>query len=166
MSSSSSQGAVAAQAAVSNPVALVVPDNQAFIIVLSRDISDEELHLLREYGKVVTFDHLVYTNIPIKSIDFDYLLIDLRKSEHRRYLQQIPVLLLETYNMISLCHSIQKHEDYHQELGVDNVLSKLPPRQAFKPDFDMLLLQRKISKPNAGVSCIKSVFRLFNGQWN
>jgi hypothetical protein len=28
------------------------------------------------------------------------------------------------------------------------------------------LLQKKISKPNAGVSCIKSVFRLFNGQWN
>jgi hypothetical protein len=153
------------QPAVSQPVQqLVVPESEAFVIVCSRDLSEEELSLLKEYGRVVLFDSKVYAKI--QSLDFDYLVIDLRKSEDRHYLQQISVPVLEKYNLISVCHSIQKNEDYHQELGVDNVLSKLPPKQAFKQDFDRLLLQKKISKPNAGVSCIKSVFRLFNGQWN
>jgi hypothetical protein len=147
-------------------IQFVVPDTTTFIIVLSRDITDSELALLREYGKVVIFDHRVYTNIVLQAIDFDYFLLDLRKSEDRQYLQQIPINTLEKYNLVSLCHSVQKGEGYHEELGVDNVLTKLPPKQAFKPEFDRMLLQKKISKPNAGVSCIKSVFRLFNGQWN
>lgn len=155
------------QPAVSQPVQqLVVPESEAFVIVCSRDLSEEELSLLKEYGRVVLFDSKVYANIPIQSLDFDYLVIDLRKSEDRNYLQQISVPVLEKYNLISVCHSMQKNEDYHQELGVDNVLTKLPLKQAFKQDFDRLLLKKKISKPNAGASCIKSVFRLFNGEWN
>jgi hypothetical protein len=155
----------AAQAA-SSGIQLMVPESTAFIIVLSRDLSDDEMELLKEYGRVVKFDHRVYTNIIIKAIDFDYFLLDLRNSEDRQYLQQIPVNVLEEYNLVSICHSVQKGEDYHQEIGVDNVLTKLPPKQAFKAEFDRMMLQKKISKPNAGVSCIKSVFRLFNGQWN
>jgi len=145
---------------------LVVPEAQGFIIVISRDLSDDELELLQSYGKVVKFDFKVYANIPLQSIKFEYFALDLRRSEDRQFLQQIPVDVLEQYNLISVCHSIQKGESYHEEIGVDNVLSKLPPRQAFKHEFDRMLMQKKISKPNAGISCIKSVFRLFNGQWN
>lgn len=155
----------AAQAS-SSGIQLVVPDTSAFIIVLSRDLSDEEIELLKEYGKVVKFGHRVYTNITIQAIDFDYFLIDLRNSEDRQYLQQIPLHILEKYNLISICHSVQKNEEYHQELGVDNILTKLPAKQPFKAEFDRMMMQKKISKPNAGVSCIKSVLRLFNGQWN
>jgi hypothetical protein len=150
----------------SSTASLVVPEAQAFIIVISRDLSEEESTLLRHYGKVVEFDFKVYTNIPLQSIQFDYFILDLRRSEDRHFLQQIPVNVLEQYNLISVCHSIQKGELYHEEIGVDNVLSKLPPQQAFKQEFDRMLMQKKISKPNAGTSCIKSVFRLFNGQWN
>lgn len=148
-----------------NPV-LVVLDNQAFILAISRDLSDEEMELLKEYGKVVVFDAKVYTNIPIESVDFDYLVIDIRQSDDRHYLQRVNVQTLEKYNYVSICHSVQKNEDFHEEMGVDNVLTKLPPKQAFKNDFDRMMLQKKISKPNASISCIKSVFRLFNGQWN
>jgi hypothetical protein len=154
-----------AQAAAQAPP-LVVPDNQAFILVISRDLDKDELDLLKEYGKVVQFEAGIYTNIPIRALDFDYFIIDIRKSEDRYYFQSIPVQTLESYNLVSVCYSIQKSEEYHEEMGVDNVLAKLPPRQAFKADFDRLMLQKKISRPNGGVSCIKSVFRLFNGQWN
>ena len=148
------------------PSALVVPEAQSFIIVISRDLSEEELDLLVHYGKVVEFDFKVYTNVPLQSIQFEYFILDVRRSEDRHYFQQIGVDILEKYNLISVCHSIQKNEEYHEELGVDNVLTKLPNRQAFKHDFDRMLMQKKISKPNVGASCIKSVFRLFNGQWN
>lgn len=144
---------------------LVVPD-EAFLIAISRDLSDEEMALLKEYGKVVVFQPKVYNNIPIESIDFDYLILDIRQSDDRHYLQRVNVQTLEKYNFVSVCHSIQKSEEFHEEMGVDNVLTKLPPKQAFKADFDRMMLQKKISKPNAGISCIKSVFRLFNGQWN
>jgi|Laugresu1bdmlbsd_1035121.scaffolds.fasta_scaffold53574_2 hypothetical protein len=144
---------------------LVVPD-EAFIIAISRDLSDDEMDLLKEYGKVVVFHPKVYNNIPIESIDFDYLILDIRQSDDRHYLQRVNVQTLEKYNFVSVCHSVQKSEDFHEEMGVDNVLTKLPPKQAFKADFDRMMLQKKISKPNAGISCIKSVFRLFNGQWN
>ena len=43
------------------------------------------------------FDPLVYTNINISSLQFDYLLLDLRRKEDRIYFQQIDVDLLDAY---------------------------------------------------------------------
>ena len=147
--------------------ALVVPDNyKAFILVISRDLDSDELALLKEYGKVLQFEAGIYTNIPILSLDFDYFLIDMRRSEDRYYFQSIPVQTLARFNLVSICYSMQRSDEYHEDMGVENVLAKLPPKQAFRIDFDRLMLQKKISRPNGGISCIKSVFRLFNGQWN
>jgi len=140
-------------------------DGEPFLLVHTKDLSESDLELLREYGRVIIFDPRVYLNVPVQSLQFDYMVIDIREREGRHYLQQIIQSEADRYNIVSLCHSFEKTDEYHQEIGVDNIITKLPDKQAFKDDFDRLLLQKKISKPNAAFSCIKSVLRFANGVW-
>jgi hypothetical protein len=135
------------------------------IIMITKDLEKEEIDLLKEYGRVIMFDPRVYVNIPIQTLEFNYLIMDLRRREDRYYFQQIDQSVLERYNLVSICHSFEKYDDYHEEVGVENILTKLPDKQAFKADFDRLLLQRKISKPRVVLSCIKSLVRLVKGDW-
>ena len=149
---------------------LVVPAGkpdpaEKFIIVHSRDIEETDTELLREYGKVIMFDPLVYLNVPIQNLEFDYILLDLRRKEDRHYLQQIDSVVLENFNIVSICYSFEKSEEYHEEIGVENIMTKLPAKQAFKADFDRLLLQKKISKPRPAMSLFKSFLRLVKGDW-
>ena len=140
------------------------PANQ-FIIVISKDMPKEDISLLKEYGRVIVFERNVYHNVAINTLDFDYFIIDIRCNEDRHYFQQIDPNLLESMNVISYCYSIEKFDDYHNEIGVDNIITKLPSKQAFKLDFDRLILQKKISKPSIVFSCIKSFFRVVKGDW-
>lgn len=149
---------------------LIVPDSklangESFIFVITKDLSEEDIGLLRAYGRVILFDPKVYLNVPVQSLQFDYMIVDLRLKEGRHYIQQITQSIIDNYNIVSICHSFEKSEDYHQEIGVDNIITKLPDQQAFKEDFDRLLLQKKISKPRSVFSCIKSVLRIANGVW-
>lgn len=149
---------------------LIVPagkDDPAdkFIIVHSKDIEENDLDLLREYGRVIMFDPLVYLNVPIQNLDFDYILLDLRRKEDRHYLQQIDPAVLEKFNIVSVCYSFEKLEEFHEEIGAENIMTKFPAKQAFKADFDRLLLQKKISKPRPAMSLFKSLLRLVKGDW-
>jgi hypothetical protein len=108
----------------------------------------------------------VYNNVRLESLEFDYLIVDLRQKEDRHYIEQVDAHLLENYNMVSLCHSFQKEDRFHDELNVDNIITKLPAKQAFKADFDRLMLQKKITKPRAYLSCIKSVLKVLQGDWD
>jgi hypothetical protein len=146
---------------------LIVPPvkHNRIIIMITKDLEKEEIDLLKEYGRVILFDPRVYVNIPIHTLEFNYLVMDLRRREDRYYFQQIDESLLETYKIVSICHSFEKYDDYHEEVGVENILTKLPDKQAFKADFDRLLLQPKISKPRVVLSCIKSLVRLVKGDW-
>jgi len=135
------------------------------IITCSKDISINEINLLKEYGKVIIFDSKVFQNVPINTLEYDYFILDIRKKEDRLYFQQIEPSILNNINVVSLCHSFEKFEEFHNELGVKNVITKLPEKQAFKEDFDKNLLLKKISKPNAVYSCIKSLYRVVKGDW-
>ena len=44
---------------------------------------------------------------------------------------------------------------------VFSVKSKLPPIQAFKKDFDALLLAKTIQKPNKVLNCLGFIFTIF-----
>ena len=127
---------------------------------MTRDMKEEELQLLQHYGTVIKFEAKVYTNVPIQSLQFDYFILDIRNRDDRYYLQQIDANL---FHFISVCYSFEKYDDYHKEIGVENIMSKLPEKQAFKQDFNRLLLQKKISKPAVWKSCIKSFIRVFKG---
>jgi hypothetical protein len=146
--------------------ALVVhPVAKKFIICVTKDLEQEDIDLLKEYGRVIVFDAKVYLNVNVNLLVFDYLIMDLRNREDRHYFQQIDLSVLETFNVISICHSFEKFDEYHEEVGSNNILTKLPDKQAFKVDFDKLLLQKKITKPRVVLSCIKSLLRLVQGDW-
>jgi len=150
------------------PSELIVPlpsSTEKIIITCTKDLSKEELELLKDYGKVILFDSKVYANVPIESLDFAYMILDIRKREDRYYFQQIGPTFLQQAHVVSVCHSFEKFEDFHEELGVENIINKLPEKQAFKADFDRVLLQKKISKPRPAYSCIKSLFRVVKGDW-
>jgi hypothetical protein len=77
------------------PGPLIVPagnkvnPSEQIIFVLTKDMTEEQLSLLREYGRVIVFEHKVYVNVPIVSLEFDYLIMDMRIKEDRDYFQQI-----------------------------------------------------------------------------
>jgi len=150
-----------------HPVELIVlpiqPVEKKIIFVITKNIVDEQLELLKEYGKVILFDNNIYNNINVSSLDFEYLVLDIREKGDREYLQKIENM--DQFYIISICHSFERFEEYHAEMGVHNILTKLPPKQDYKSDFIKLLLQKKISKPSMTLSCYKSFIRLIKGNW-
>jgi len=153
---------------VHGPPPLIVPigvPNDRFIILYTKDIEDTDISLLKEYGKVLIFDPKVYVNVPLHILEFDYILLDLRRKEDRQYYSQIDKSFLDRCHVISLCYSFEKNDEIHEEIGSANILSKLPEKQAFKADFDRLLLLKKIGKPRAALSLFKSFIRLVKGDW-
>lgn len=161
------------------PPPLVVPDviempsryqvplasGDKFLILQSKDIDEEEVALIKEYGRVIVFDPMTYMNVPIHTLAFDYMILDLRRKEDRIFFQQIDSSILDRYHVVSYCYSFQKDDEVHENLDVRNIMTKFPPRQAFKVDFDRLLRQKKITKPNSALSCFKSLLRVVKGDW-
>jgi hypothetical protein len=132
------------------PFVPVVPiPSKPFLIVHSRDIEDASIALLKEYGNVIRFDPRVYTNIRITALSFDYMLFDVRIKADRYYYNKIDKSVLYRYNIISLCYSFEITEDFHAQVGSINILTTLPDRQAFKDEYDKLLLLKKMRDPNS-----------------
>jgi len=126
-------------------------DDKPFLLCLTRDLEHAELELLKSYGKVFIF-HNSFVNIPLSSHDFSYAVFDLRDKIHRDSLMKED---LGAYHIVCLVGLLDKHDDTHKDIGAENLIRTMPSRQAFKSDFDRLLLSSKIRKP----SFLKSILR-------
>jgi hypothetical protein len=145
---------------------LASPENPVFLIVASRDLEDEEVDLLNLYGKVLQYDSC-HVNIPLDQLirqnNANYLVFDVREKNHRMAISKSSVQHdNEHVHVIALVHSWEKLDDFIDDAGCENCLSSLPPKQAFRSDFNTLLLEKKIRKP----SCAKDVLRLVLKAWN
>ena len=129
-----------------------------FIIVCSRDIEDEEIELLKTYGKILKYDEC-HVNIPLEQLisaeNASYILFDVRRKSHRMALSK------ETNNpsfhIVAIIHKWEEMDDFIDDANCENALCSFPTKQAFKKDFDKLLLEKKIRKP----SCFKNIIRIF-----
>jgi hypothetical protein len=135
-------------------------DKQIFLMVSSRDLSEEEMELLKLYGKVLEYDNC-HVNIPLdKLIDqnnADYVIFDVRNKQHRMAISKATVHHENpNVHVIAVVSQWEKEDDFVDDANCENCLASLPPKQAFKKDFDTLLLQKKIRQP----SCVKSVIRV------
>ena len=142
---------------ISQPAAAAGQDNEdKFLIVCSRDLDEEEMELLTSYGKVLRYDEC-HLNIPLSQLvsDVSYVVFDVRQKSHRLALAKESGN--EQFHLIALIHKWEQFDDFVDDANCENCLSSLPTKQAFKRDFDRLLLEKKIRKP----SCIKSVLRTF-----
>lgn len=144
---------------------LASAENPVFLIVASRDLEDEEVALLNLYGKVLQYDSC-HVNIPLDQLitqnNANYLVFDVRDKNHRMAISKSSVQHEnEHVHVIALVSSWEKLDDFIDDAGCENSLATLPPKQAFKNDFNTLLLEKKIRKP----SCAKNILRLVLKAW-
>jgi len=135
-------------------------DKQIFLMVASRDVAEEERELLQLYGKVLDYDNC-HVNIPLDQLinqnNADYVVFDVRDKQHRMAISKASVQHENpNVHVVALVNAWEKEDDFVDDANCENCLSSLPPKQAFKRDFDTLLLQKKIRQP----SCTKNVLRL------
>lgn len=135
-----------------------------FILVCSRDLEPEELELFNLYGKVLEYDDC-YINIPLEKLikndpSIYYVIFDIRKKNHRASLSK--ELHTKLFHIIAIIHKWEEMDDFIDDANCENCLSSLPIKQAFKKDFDRLLLEKKIREP----SCLKNMFRIAHKAFN
>jgi len=126
-------------------------DSKPFILACSRDLKPEELDLLKSYGKVLVF-HQSYVNIPLAQHQFDYAVFDLHQKVHRDTLSKED---LSRYHVVCVVGILDTHDDFAEDIQASNCVRTMPARQAFKSEFDRLLLAKKIRAP----SVLKSIWR-------
>jgi hypothetical protein len=129
-----------------------------FIISISQDIEPADLLALQSYGKVLVYDEKVYMNIPIDSLQFDYLILDHRVKSARYALMRLKDA--DKYNSVLYC-AIYELEDLSDDEHYDAVLTSFPARQALKADYDHLLLVNRLQKPIWYLSLLKCLYRTY-----
>jgi hypothetical protein len=133
--------------------------DKPFIIVHSREVELEEKELLRSYGTILEW-HPSFQNIPLTSHKFEYCLVDVNNKDARMLLMKTDLSL---YHVVILCRRWEQEDDFVNDCQSENVLRRLPPRQAFKQDFDTLLLSSKIRQPNCGKALIRFLWKAVDG---
>lgn len=133
-------------------------EEKQFILVFETKHRPEDVSLLSTYGKVMEYDSS-YINIPLNKHQFDYLLININDKAHRQMLMKED---LNSYNVIVICAWWQEDDDFVEDVKAQNVIHHLPPKQAFKADFDRLLLSKKIRKPSCGKTILRLLKKVLN----
>jgi hypothetical protein len=141
--------------------------DKLFLIVCSRDVDNDELNLLKLYGKVLQYDDC-HINIPlfelIKQNESNYVLFDIRNKEHRMAISKaISNFNENNVHLVGLVRCWEKLDDFIDDSKCENCMSHLPPKQAFKYDFDTLLLEKKIREPSMAKNIMRLVSSFFNG---
>jgi hypothetical protein len=127
-------------------------DDKRFIIAMSRDMSDDDKAVFRQHGKVLEWTPKLL-NIPFETLEFDYLLIDIRSKEARLTLTR---QTLEKYHKVAYVFWVQKGiDDFIDQLGSVDI-SSVPQHAINRKDFEEMMLNQKLSAP----SLAKSVFRI------
>jgi hypothetical protein len=120
------------------------------IILHTIDIKPADLETLKSYGKVVIYDCNVEMKMPLSSLVFSYLLLDLRKKADRVYLDSQDT---SAYNVIVYISIIEKFDAFIENLGCNNIITKWPPRCHLQGDWNNLLLKQCTAGPSKCLSC-------------
>jgi len=133
-------------------------EHKRFIIALSREMSPEDQAIFSQHGKVLVWSNRL-VNIPFESLEFDYLLIDVRCKDARLTLQRQD---LSKYHKVAYVWWIQKGiDDFLTQLETVDI-SSVPQHAVNRSDFEHMLLSQKLSSP----SILKSLFKVVKGCFN
>jgi hypothetical protein len=133
-------------------------DHKRFIVALSREMSPEDQAVFAQHGKVLVWSNRL-VNIPFESLEFDYLLLDVRCKDARLTLQRQD---LGKYHKVAYVYWIQKGvDDFLTQLETVDI-SSVPQHAVNRGDFEHMLLSQKLSSP----SVIKSIFKVVKGCFN
>ena len=134
-------------------------DAKPFVLACSRELKPEEIELLRSYGKVLVF-HQSFVNIPLAQHQFDYAVFNLHEKVHRDTLAKED---LSRYHVVCIIGLLDIHDDFSDDVGAVNCIRTFPARQAFKSEFDRLLVSPKIRKPSVMKSFLRFLCSLADG---
>lgn len=130
-------------------------DDKKFLLVCSRELKADELDVLNSYGKVLIYRDS-YQNIPLDKLlnEATYCVLNIHQKSHRVLLGKED---LSAYHVVAVINNYDCQDDWMEDIGAENIVKGLPDHQAFKADFNRLLITKKIRK----ASCVKSVYRIF-----
>ena len=129
-----------------------------FVIICSRDMSDDDIEVFRQHGKVLKWKKESFLNIDFEQLDFDFLLIDIREKEARLTLNRQD---LTKYNKVAYVYAIQKGtDDFLEEINAVD-LSSIPEHAINTTDFKHQLMTQKITAPSVMKSFLRFVVRCF-----
>lgn len=125
------------------------------LILISKDMSAEDLETLKEFGSVLVWKDS-FINVPFASLNkSDYLVIDVRNKNARVTLGKEN---LKEFDIVHYVTWIQKTDEYLSQVE-GNAITSFPRHCVTKSDFDNALLRPKIVAP----SLLKSFFLLLVG---
>lgn len=131
--------------------------NKHFLIVSSRDVEENEIKLLKEYGNLLIYEDC-HVNIPLDHLvnEFQphYLLFDVREKNHRIVLTKE---FREKFHILALIEWYELLSDFIDDINAAKVIKQLPERQANRERFDRALFYHKIREP----SLTKTIFQFF-----
>ena len=136
-------------------VNLPVNNSSKIVVCLSKSLSKEDLKLLQYYGQVEEYSHSIHNNVELEKIDFDYLLLDLRKAEDRLYVQKHVLSQAQgaKINLVLFRYSFEG--DNGISYNVER--TELPSKQISKKVFDELLLSKQLEAPSCVISLLRAL---------
>ena len=129
------------------------------VIVITKDIPEEDMKVLNGYGKVLEYDNRIHANLPIDTYKWDYLIFDMRESGDRYELMRSVLPYKDKYKVIVYSYFFEN--DVIDE--ADNHLSSFPKIQAKREDYEALLLHKRLSKPRWYVSLFSCLLGIYAG---
>jgi hypothetical protein len=132
--------------------------HKRIVLCITKDINEDDLSLLKEYGKVLVYDHELLNNLNPEHINWDYLVVDLREKNDRYFYMKCIVPQKHQYQVIVYSYGFETDELVP---NCDNQINSFPKKQARKQDFDALLLQERLKKPRWYVSLFKCVVNAY-----
>lgn len=138
------------QVPVMNDV-LPLPVPKAFVILHTVDFKPIDVDNLKSYGRVVQYDQAVEKSMPISSLVFDYLCLDLRKKTDRSYFDSQDT---SGFHVIAYISLLEQFDAFIGNLPCANVIKAFPVRQHLAGDFNALLLKQPTESPSKCLSCI------------
>jgi hypothetical protein len=127
-------------------------EDKRIIFCITRDIAEDDLSLLKGYGKVLSYNHNLHNNLSCDRFDWDYLVLDIRDSDSRYYIMKYVLPHRDEY---SICCYHYPFEDQEDLLDSDSYFTSFPKQQATKQSFNELMMMQRIKRPRAAVSLLK-----------
>jgi hypothetical protein len=127
-------------------------DEKRVIICCTRDIAEDDLSLLKGYGKVLFYNHSLHNNLSCDRFEWEYLVLDLRDSDVRYYIMKNVLPHKDEYHIC--CYHLP-FEDQEDLLDADSYFTSFPKEQATKQSFNELMMMKRLVKPRAAISLLK-----------
>lgn len=130
---------------------------EKFIIIHTKDLENDDYNLLKKYGKAENYKDC-YAGLScdelFDKLNLNYLTIDLNNKLHKSFFESIKNK--DDYLIVAIISKIEDYTTFYNDLEkiTRNILHKLPAEQAFKNQFDQLLLMEKLNVPNICCSCL------------